>query len=148
MATRTLPDVEAIIIGYLLTRSEVTDLAGTRIGTKLDPADPAELPAVRIRRVSTTTPVRRHLRAANVQLESWAPDELSAQDLAEIVHAVLLDESWSPTPGPVGVHPGLGVVTGVDESIGPRSQPDPDTKTPRWLSSVIIYCHPELSAPI
>lgn len=147
MATRTLPDVEAIVINYLLTRSEVTALTGTRIGTTLDLTQPAEVPALRIRRISTTTPVRRHLRRANLQLEAWADTELEAQDLSEIAHAVLLDEPWSSPPGPVGVHP-EGVVTGVDESIGPRSQPDPDTSHPRWLSSVIVSCHPNLGAPI
>lgn len=139
MTTRVLPDVEAIAIGYMLTRSEVTDLCGTRIGTSLDLTADTQLPALRVRRVSATTNPRRHLRAGNTQLEAWATSELAAQDLCETALAVLLEDGAGSI---VGTHSGLGVVTAVDEAIGPRPQADPETDTPRWLAAVIIYAHP------
>ena len=158
MATRKLPDVEYVVTQYLLRRSEVTDICGQQIGTQLDLTKDAALPAVRIRRVSLTTPVPRHLRAANMQFESWAADELAAQDLAETVQAVMLDEldaddsiigNWPAVPD---VDPRKNfdgaVVTGTTEAIGPRPQSDPDTDTPRWLSSVVIFCHPVLGSPL
>ena len=145
MAVRIQTDNEAIAVAFLLTVPEVQAIAGDRIGTQLDLTRGAKLPAVRITRVSATSPIRRHLRASNTQLEAWADDELTAQDLAEVCFAALLDDI--PGSGPVGAFPGLGIVTGVDAAIEPRSQPDPDTDTPRWLSSVVIYAHPELGGP-
>lgn len=145
MTIRTLPDTEAILIGYLLTRTEVTNLIGgppatsARIGTLLDLGSDVNLPALRIRRVSTTTPVRRHLRAANIQIEAWAASEVAAQDLIETTLAVIHED---PPGSLVGAWAGLGVITGVDDGIGPRPQPDPETDTPRWLASVIVYAHP------
>lgn len=139
MVTRVLPDAEAIAIGYLLTRAEVTDLCAQRIGTELNLTKPELLPALRVRRIGSTTPVRRHLRAANVQLESFAAAELAAQDLLETAMAVLHEDGAGSI---IGTHPGLGVVTGVVDGIGARAQPDPETDRPRWLGSLIIYCHP------
>lgn len=136
MVTRVLPDTEAIAIAYLLTRSEVTNVFGQRIAPALDLTKPAERPALRVTRVGTTSPVRRHLRAGNTQLEAFAATELAAQDGLELALAVLNEDAF------VGTHPGLGVVTGVAEGIGPRRQPDPVTRTPRWLASLIIYAHP------
>jgi hypothetical protein len=145
MTTIVLPDTEAIAVGYLLTRTEVTGLIGgppassARIGSTLDLTGAAALPALRVTRVSTTSPVRRHLRAANVQLEAFAETPIEAQDLLETAVAVLHEDGAGSI---IGTHPGLGVVDGVDEAIGPRPQPDPETDTPRWLGSVIIYAHP------
>lgn len=149
MTTRVLPDTEAIVIAYLLSRSEITSKVDTRIGTQLDPTKSAELPAVRVRRISTTEPVVRHLRASNVQLEGWAQDDVTAQIALETAWALLEEDTgantilgtWTPGANlPAGVTG--GVVTGVDPGIGPRSQPDPATGTPRWLGSVIVYAHP------
>lgn len=142
MTTRTLPPIESMAIAYLLTRTEITSLVGgppatsARIGTELDLSSDLALPALRIRRVSTTSPVRRHLRAGNTQLEAWATTETEAEDILETALALLHEETF------VATYPGLGVVTGVDDGIGARPQPDPDTETPRWLGSVIVYAHP------
>lgn len=139
---RVLPDVEAIAIGFLLTVAELVDDPpaglgiGTRIGTRLGPDGATQLPFVRLLRVSSTSPVRRHLRAGNVQVEAWAETDLEAQDVCETAVASLHLDAF------LGTHAGLGVVSGVDEGIGPRHQPDPVTGQPRWLGSVIIYAHP------
>lgn len=142
MATRVLPYVESMVITYLLTRTEVTNLVGgppassARIGTELDLTSPASLPALRVRRISTTSPVRRHLRAGNCQLEAWASSETLAEEILETALGVLHEDGFP------GTYAGLGVVTGVDDSLGSRPLPDPDTGTPRWLGSVIVYAHP------
>ncbi len=136
MTVRVLPDTEALAIAYLKTVAEVVTLVGDQLGTSLDLTEDTALPALRITRVSTRLVARRHFRAGNVQLEAWALDELKAQDLAELAWAALFEPDF------VGSWAGLGVVTGVDDALGPRSFPDPDTDTPRWLASVIIYAHP------
>lgn len=139
---RVLPDVEAIAAGYLLTVGALVDDdpdglgVGTRIGTRLGPDGKTETPYLRLRRISSTAPVRRHLRAGNLQLEAWADTDLEAQDVCELAVAALHSDAF------LGTYPNLGVVTGVDDGIGPRSQPDPVTDHPRWLGSVIVYAHP------
>jgi hypothetical protein len=139
---RVLPDVEAIASTFLLTVAELVDDppaglgVGPRIGTRLAPDGQTQLPFLRLRRISSTAPVRRHLRAGNLQLEGWADTELEAQDVCETATAALHLDAFR------GVYAGLGVVTGVDDGIGPRPQPDPITDQPRWLASVIVYAHP------
>lgn len=139
---RVLPDVEAITAGFLLTVAELVDDpptglgVGNRIGTRLGPDGQTQTPYLRLRRISSTAPVRRHLRAGNLQLEAWADTELEAQDVCETATAAL------HVPEFVGTYAGLGIVTGVEDGIGPRPQPDPVTDHPRWLASVIVYAHP------
>lgn len=139
MVTRLAPDVEAIVNAYLLTRSELTDVVGTRIGTQLDLTGAAALPALRTGIVSTLGVVSRHLDAAGVQLEGWAADRITARDVCAIARAVLLEDGAGSI---LGTHSGLGVVTGTEDGTGPRPQPDPQTETPRWLAVVIVYAHP------
>jgi hypothetical protein len=133
---RVLPDTEAVAVAYLRTVVEVSAIVGDRIGTTLDLTEDTDLPALRLTRVSARTIARRHLRGSNVQLEAFAVDELAAQDLCELAWAALFE------PELVGTWAGLGVVTGVDPALDPRSFQDPDTETPRWLASVVIYAHP------
>ena len=133
------PDVQAIAIGYLLGRSELTDVVGQRIGSKLDVTKAAALPAVRVLHASTVVATARRLDATTLDVECWSTDAIEARDVCALARALLLDESAA---GPVGTHPGRGVVTGVVASVGPRPFPDPETATPRWLSSLIVYAHP------
>lgn len=139
---RVLPDVEAIAATYLLTVGELVDAdpaglgVGQNIGTRLGPDGATPTPFIRLVRVSSTSPVRRHLRAGNTQVEAWADTDLEAQDVCELAIAALHSDAFP------GTYPDLGVVSGVDAGIGPRRQPDPVTEHPRWLGSVIIYAHP------
>jgi hypothetical protein len=136
MSVRVLPDTEALAIAYLLTVPEVEAIASDRIGSTLDVTAPTELPALRVTRVSARLLVARHFRAGNVQLEAFATSDLAAQDLCETAWAALFEPAFST------VWAGLGVVTGVSDALSPRSFQDPDTGTPRWLGSVIVYAHP------
>lgn len=139
MTTRILPDTETIVVDYLLTRTEVTDLVVDRIGTLLDLTGSPELPLLRIQRAASSMIERRHLRAGNVQVEAWGNSMLQAQDLLETTMAVLLEDG----PGSIiGTHDPHGVVTATEESLGPRPFPDPETLTPRWTGSVLVYAHP------
>jgi hypothetical protein len=133
------PDVQAIAIGYLLGRAELTSLVDTRIGSQLDVTKAANLPAVRVLHASTTVATTRRLDASTLDVEAWSTDAIEARDICALARALLLDESAA---GPVGTWPTFGVVTGVVASVGPRPFPDPETATPRWLSSLIVYAHP------
>lgn len=139
MTVRVLPDTEALAVTYLLTVPEVTAIVDARIGTSLDLTEDTDLPALRITRASARVIAPRHLRASNVQLEAFATVELTAQDLCELAYAALFEDGDT---GFVRTWAGLGVVTGVADALGPRNFPDPDTETPRWLGSVIVYAHP------
>lgn len=140
MTTRVVPDAEAIAIAYLLTRTEVTSLVGDRLGTELNLAAPAQLPALRVGVISQTTAARRHLHVANLQVEAWSSSRIDASRIARTVVGVLTEDGAGSI---IGTHPGLGVVTATEEGIGPRPQPDPETQTPRFLATVLIYVHPE-----
>lgn len=135
MTVRVLPDTEQIIVHWLLGVPEVAATVGDRVGTTLDVTSDTGLPAVRVTRVSSTLIAARQFRSTTVQLEAWATDELTARDLCELCWAALFEDDF------VGVH-GAGVVTGVADSLGPRSFPDTLTDTPRWLASVTVYAHP------
>lgn len=128
------PDVEAVLVAYLLDRAELAASAG-RISTVLA----SELPAIRLGVISMTTPTARRLDASSVQVEAWAADRIAARDLAAAARAVLLDDTAT---GPVGVWAGLGVITAVEEGLGLRPLPDPETETPRWVFTVAVYAHP------
>lgn len=139
MTLAPAPDVEAIVINYLLGRAEVTAIFGTRIGTELDLTGPAPLPALRIGTVGGVVGTPRRLDGTSIQLESWADDRITARDGLAATRAVLLEEGAGSI---VGTHAGLGVVTGTSDGQLPRPLPDPETDRPRWLCVLYVYAHP------
>jgi hypothetical protein len=133
------PDVEAIVLAYLLTVTAVTDVFTAEIGTYLDgTVDAQPLPALSVNQVSTVAATHRRLTGYLFQLEVWAATKTAAFDAMAPVSAAMLDEEAI-----VGVYAGLGVVTGTESGVGPRPLPDPETGTPRYLHDVRVYARPE-----
>lgn len=140
MTTRVLPDVEEAVVAYLLAAPALVLLVEDRIGTTLDVTQKTELPAVRVRRVATTTIVRRHLEAANLQFESYAGSDLAAYDLARLVEGLVDDDTAA---GLIGAH-GPVVITAVNTSLGLFASADPVTGRPRYIFGRNVYNHPAL----
>lgn len=133
------PDVEAIVLAYLLSVTDVTDVFTLEIGTYLDGfVDSQPLPALKFTQVSTVVATHRRLTGYLFQLEAYASTKINAFDAMAPVSAAMLDEEEI-----VGVYAGLGVVTGTESGVGPRPLPDPDTGTPRYIHDVRVYARPE-----
>lgn len=133
------PDVEAIVLDYLLSVTDVTDVFTLEIGTYLDGfVDSQPLPALKFTQVSTVVATHRRLTGYLFQLEAYASTKTNAFDAMAPVSAAMLDEEEI-----VGVYAGLGVVTGTESGVGPRPLPDPDTGTPRYIHDVRVYARPE-----
>lgn len=139
MAQPQPPDVEAIVLDYLLSVTDVTDVFTLEIGTYLDGfVDSQPLPALKFTQVSTVVATHRRLTGYLFQLEAYASTKINAFDAMAPVSAAMLDEEAI-----VGVYAGLGVVTGTESGVGPRPLPDPDTGTPRYIHDVRVYARPE-----
>lgn len=134
---KVLPDAEALVVNYLLSVSEVEAVVDDRIGTELP--DEVFYPYLVVSRVPSLQAVRRHLDAAEIQVDAWAETKAEANDLARTAHAALLDMSGTLDDGLGG-----GVVTGVDETVGIGWLPDPSTDRPRYLFQMTVYMHPPL----
>jgi len=133
------PDVEAIVLDYLLSVTDVTDVFTAEIGTHLDgTVDAQPLPALKFTQISTVVATHRRLTGYLFQLEAWAGSKVAAFDAMAPVSAAMLDEEAI-----VGVYAGLGVVTGTESAVGPRPAPDPETGTPRYLHDVRVYARAE-----
>ena len=133
------PDVEAIVLDYLLSVTDVTDVFTDEIGTHLDgTVDAQPLPALKFTQISTIVATHRRLTGYLFQLEAWAGSKVAAFDAMAPVSAAMLDEEAI-----VGVYAGLGVVTGTESGVGPRPLPDPETGTPRYVHDVRVYARAE-----
>lgn len=136
-AIRVLPDAEALVVNYLLAVPEVVAVVDDRIGTELPDAE--VYPALVVTRVPSLQAVRRHLDAAEIQVDAWADTRTEASDLARTAHAALLVMVGEFDDGLGG-----GVVTGVDETNGLGWLPDQATDRPRFFFQMTVYVHPPL----
>lgn len=132
-----IPDVERILIGFLLARPEVAALAGSRVYATLPAGQDTTVPTVRAVRWGGR-PVVAHplwLDRADVQLDAWAGTKSAAHTLAETLRAVCADHL-------VGVH-AHGVVSAVE--FGPLAYRPDDVHTPprpRYVLDVAVTAHP------
>lgn len=134
MTLQLLPDIEAISINWLLAHP---DVGVDRIYTEI-PEGPT-YPFVTVLRIAgRPRPQPRWLDQAQLQVAAWGDDgELSREatrDLCETCIAALHEMKNEVTT--------LGVVTAVEDIIGPRSLPDPETSFPRFMGEVLITAHP------
>lgn len=132
MTLRVLPDAELLVVNYLRTIDELTNLY-VEVCTRI-PETPA-LPVVRVLRVGGTPTVRRHLDVARVQVDTYADGE----EAKEIAHTVarLVQAALQEMPGSHDE----GVVTGVDDGVF-RWAPDDDTGWAGYQADFLIYLHP------
>lgn len=134
MSVTILPDVERLLVDYLLAQSEVTTICADRVYTELP--ESKVFPLVRLHQYGSL-PVSGHPRwveTATVQIEAYGGPKRTAFVLAETVAQVL--------ERAVGTHD-EGVVSGVSFS-GFADVPD-ETFTPvkpRRLFLAFITTHP------
>ena len=137
---RLLVDSEKLAIDFLKTQQEIIDLVATRVGSKI-PSNPT-YPLLVIRRLGGAQLVANHLDRARLQIDAWgssADDKGGARLLAVTVQALFLQRM-------VRQHT-LGVVTKVEELVGPNWQPDPTTSRARYVLEYAIESHPSSTAP-
>jgi hypothetical protein len=139
----TLPDVEAIVATYLAAHSEVDALVDGRVGTELP--ENAVRPYLTVTRVGGRPRSRPHwIDQAHLQVVCWGQDpdnEPTARDEAFDVCATAL-AALHDLPGITD----LGIVTGVEDILGPRPLPDRETAFPRFLAEVLVTAHPLVAA--
>jgi hypothetical protein len=142
MTTRVGANAEAIAVSILLANADVVAVFATRIGTELDLSKASSLPALRVSTVSTRPLVRRHLDGTSVQLESWATTRLEAKRNLELARGALLEDGLEGRYQAGSPAQELGTLTGIDNGTGPVPRPDPETDTPRWLCTMVLYTYP------
>lgn len=135
MTVTLLPDVEKLVIGFLLDQDEVTDIAGTSVYSVL-PKD-KDWPALRVTRFGGLPVLSRplHLDAATLQIDAFGGPKRQAWLLAETARAVMAER----LPGSHDE----GQVTAVN--FGAFAYvPDVtfDPAQPRYLFTATVYVHP------
>jgi hypothetical protein len=128
---RILGDVEFLCVEWLKAHPAVVAEVGQRVWTSL-PKEPS-FPALRLFRVGGAPTIEQHLDVARIQVESFALSKYDARFVAATAQAALHVM--------VGVHD-QGVVTAVEDAIGPIWAPDPPTNRPRYHFDVFVYLHP------
>jgi hypothetical protein len=140
VSVRLLPDIEAICVAYLATHADVVALCDDRVYTEIPEAP--TYPFVTVRRIAgLPRPRPRWIDQAQLQIDAWGDDDAysreDTRDLCETVVAALHE-----LPGITD----LGVVTAVEDILGPRSLPDPETSFPRFEAEVLVTAHPGTEA--
>jgi hypothetical protein len=129
-----LPDVEVLLIDFLLAQPEVTAIVDDRVYSEL-PKD-KEFPLVRVHQFGSL-PARspRWYETATVQIEAYGGPKRTARLLADTCAGVMEARL-------VGVHD-QGVVTGVTFT-GFADLPDDvfQPARPRWLFTALPTIHP------
>lgn len=111
------PDVEALVVAFL--KPVVNPV---KVATAVPKSRPASF--VRVYRTGGSA-LNRVLEEAQITVDVWATDAITASELAQDCRWALLNES---TPMPL--------VRGVNEVGGLHFTPDPDTNTPRYRFTV------------
>lgn len=132
-----LPDIEGIAIAYLLNDLEVGGLVGDRVYAAIP--EGVAYPFLTVERVGGRPRPRPHwLDQAHLQIAGWSRESRDeARDICAQALASLHDLSGITS---------LGVVTGVEDVLGPRPLYDPETSRPRFLAEVLITAHPLVEA--
>jgi hypothetical protein len=129
-----LPDVEAVVIGYLKASSSVTAIVPAARIRGMLPAGPP-WPFLTVHRVGGAPSVEQWLDSARIEVQAWSDSAPQANLLARTVRAALHNMT--------GVYTG-GVVTGVDDDVGPQMVPADDlTPAPfRYVATYTVHAHP------
>lgn len=108
----------AVMRGYLLSRTEVTTIVSTRIGTSM-PAPPV-FPAVRLTELMSTVQISRVWMRMFFQADCWATSQPDADRLARVLIDVLeRSANYVATGAVMGTTQDLAARTEADTSITP-----------------------------
>lgn len=132
MAVRLLPDAELLAIEYLRAHPDVDALVDGRVYGEL-PHEPT-FPVLTLFRLPGRVIVPRHFVAARLQIDAWAETKGAARTVAETARAALYGASEATHTE--------GVVTGLEEILDIRWEPDPENGLPRYLFEIELYVHP------
>ena len=122
------PDVEGAVVSWLrIGLGAAVDKVATKV--------PSTMPA-RMVRVSLTGGSRRDVATdvAQVTVECWLPDELSASTVARKAHGLMFSAA--------GMTAGAVFVRKVETVGGVQNFPDPDTNNPRYQFTVRWHVRP------
>lgn len=124
----------AAVRTYLLSRTEVTDLVGTRVGGSMPPSTASpRFPAIRLTELTGAEAIPRVWVRMFFQADCWASDQPAADRLARVVAAVLRGSANYVTTGAVlGETAGISWRTAPDESITP-TQPRTIVSGHAWI---------------
>lgn len=133
MTTPVLPNVEALVVGFLRADDAVKAIAGARGYTATLPKDPTR-PCYRVTRFGGSPAVAFPLvlDRADLQIDTWGTTHGQAHDLMATIRAALADRL-------PGAH-AAGAVTRVE--FGPASNsPDitHDPAWPRYIADVSVF---------
>lgn len=130
-----IPNAEQIVVQHLANDPEIIELIGENaVSTELPPG--ATLPRIRVTLAGGTVPVRGWLYQNRLGIEAWAETKQEAWDT--IVAAVASLETGLDAALVEG-----GVVSAAEQETGIAWIPDPETQTPRYLTTVRVTVHPE-----
>lgn len=117
----------AVTRTYLLSRSEVTDIVGTRVaGSMVKP-----FPSLRLVELSTTEQIPRVFNRMLIQVDCWAVTQPGADRLARVVMAVLRDSANYIT---------ADAVMGETQDLATRSEPDSSLNPSHPRAIVTGHC--------
>lgn len=130
MTVSLLPSAAAVTVAWLKGNADLAAVHGGRVGTKLN----ATLPAIRVQRIGGDVPEPWEDQPV-LQLECWAADEATADQLTRTLLAVL--------PTVRGTYP-TGVVYTYQIESGPYWAPDDPqlSNNSRYILTVRLLTSP------
>jgi hypothetical protein len=132
LVLKVQPDVEKLVVNYLIAHADVPDSAW--ISTDIPP-NPI-WPVVTVQRIGGGSSDDDYLDGAVLQIDvrGVLGEREAASDLMGKIRAAMAHRQI------VGIHT-LGVVTGSLERRGPQYLPDPDTGRPRFTFDYAVWIH-------
>jgi hypothetical protein len=130
-------DDEQLVVEFLLGQADIAAIVADAVATDLPAGWSA--PRIRVNRLGGIGDRPGWLDHPRIQIECFGATKAQAKDLVLATRAAVTQQL-------VGVHD-LGVVTSVDEYLGPQWLPDVvgdqrTPATPRYLFSVQLTTHP------
>lgn len=139
MTTALLPDVEAVLIDYLNSNSEVNALVSGRVYA--EPFDKVVRPFLTVLRIGGRSGTPHWIDTAQVEISGWSKDRsgVSGRQEARLICETAL-AALHEIP-PVDTY-NDAVIANVADSTGPRSIPDRVAGLPRFVAEVFVTLHP------
>lgn len=129
-----LPDSEAIAVAYLAGQPDVALIVEGRVYASLP--EVLVWPFANVARIGGRPEPgapSSWIDHAHLQIAGWSEDRDEAYDLCAVALGALHE---------IPQLQGLGVVTAVQDILGPIQRNDPETKRPRFMAEVLMSTHP------